>query len=282
MNRWLLCLALLAAAALPSFADDPAPPAKPCPGQCPQAGGCPAKSHTGIALDCDFGMFKFLIGCGANESAPAGGKVTVKLGCGVKADAATKCCADPAAPCCEGKAPAKCCAAFPQGKAGGECCEAKAAAGCCQAAMAGPCDDAGLCAELMAIIKETDSPDTYTVAVYALTATGGHGKRAIPTVIRNAERLGVLKGLATAKEPTGAQGALLSYLESCVEGRDVMTASCSTEPVHMAPPPMTPGAGGPVPVMFGPYQFAVPLNVTTPAGPDAACPVKCPKCPEKE
>jgi hypothetical protein len=71
--------------------------------------------------------------------------------------------------------------------------------------------------ELLDIIRTTDSPDTFMAAVAALLGADGAEKRyarlAVPVVIRNAERLGVLKGIASAEELTPVQKELLDYLE---------------------------------------------------------------------
>ena len=74
---------------------------------------------------------------------------------------------------------------------------------------------------------------------------------------------------------SGAQAALMGYLESCVEGKDVLTASYTNEAVRYPAPP-----AGPMPVFIGaPHPFAVPVTITTP---DGGCPAPCPKCPAKD
>jgi hypothetical protein len=98
---------------------------------------------------------------------------------------------------CEGAScsAASACPACKSGAAAGsDCCEAKADG--CAAKPCPACADARLYAELVAIIKETNSPDAFMVAVTGLAATEDHGRKAIPVVIRNAERIGVLKGIA--------------------------------------------------------------------------------------
>jgi hypothetical protein len=72
--------------------------------------------------------------------------------------------------------------------------------------------------ELMAIICTTKSPDTFMAAVAALLGADGpvekrYARLAVPVVIRNAERLGVLNGLASSEQLTPAQEELLDYLE---------------------------------------------------------------------
>jgi hypothetical protein len=72
--------------------------------------------------------------------------------------------------------------------------------------------------ELMDIIRSTDSPDTFMAAVAGLVGADSaaekrYARLAVAVVIRNAERLGLLKGLASAEQPTPAQEGLLDYLE---------------------------------------------------------------------
>jgi hypothetical protein len=71
--------------------------------------------------------------------------------------------------------------------------------------------------DLMEIIRTTDSPDTFTAAVTGLLGADGaaekrYARLAVPVVIRNAERLGLLKGIASAEQITPAQAELRDYL----------------------------------------------------------------------
>jgi hypothetical protein len=54
--------------------------------------------------------------------------------------------------------------------------------------------------ELVEIVSATDSPDTFALAVLALQQLGDKAKPAVPTIIRNAERLKIFSGNA----PTSA------------------------------------------------------------------------------
>ena len=49
--------------------------------------------------------------------------------------------------------------------------------------------------ELTAILNETDSAETFVVTAMALEKMGAAARPAVPAIVRNAERLGVLKGL---------------------------------------------------------------------------------------
>jgi hypothetical protein len=70
------------------------------------------------------------------------------------------------------------------------------------------------CAELIDILQDTNDPDTFLLAAFALPSLGEEGRRAIPVVVRHAARLGLLKGLAKG-EFTPAQEMLIDCLEMC-------------------------------------------------------------------
>jgi hypothetical protein len=52
--------------------------------------------------------------------------------------------------------------------------------------------------ELTAILNETDSADTFLVTTMVLEKMGPDARAAVPALVRNAERLGLLKGLFRA------------------------------------------------------------------------------------
>jgi hypothetical protein len=133
--------------------------------------------------------------------------------------------------------------------ASSECCEAKADS--CATKPCPTCADAKLYAELVAIIKETNSPDMFMVAVTGLMAAEDHGRKAIPVVIRNAERIGVLKGIAKEHEPTPVQAALQEYLAGCASREDTPPAPAdvlTTVPPAVRVQVMPSGAFVPPPV----------------------------------
>jgi hypothetical protein len=80
------------------------------------------------------------------------------------------------------------------------CCQ-----GCC--AKCGPAIAASgnndLVKELSAILKETKSPETFVVTVMALSRLGTEAKPAIPGIIRNAERLALLKDIGASGDDSG-------------------------------------------------------------------------------
>jgi hypothetical protein len=171
---------------------------------------------------------------------------------------------------CEGAsspAASACPACTSAAAASSECCEAKADS--CAAKPCPACADAKLYAELVAIIKETNSPDMFMVAVTGLAATEDHGRKAIPVVIRNAERIGVLKGIAKEHEPTPVQAALQGYLAGCASREDAPPTPADV--VTTAVPPavrvqvMPPGA-----IVPPPAPERAPVLMYAPAPPPPA------------
>ena len=75
---------------------------------------------------------------------------------------------------------------------------------CCQGCCAKCCPTKAvsvndqLLQELTTILKETRSRETFVVTVMALSRMGADAKRTVPDIIRNAERLELLKDLATS------------------------------------------------------------------------------------
>jgi hypothetical protein len=61
--------------------------------------------------------------------------------------------------------------------------------------------------ELTAILKETKSPETFLVTAVTLGRMGPEAKRAIPVIIRNAERLEMFEDLLETKAPAGSRAA---------------------------------------------------------------------------
>jgi hypothetical protein len=110
-------------------------------------------------------------------------------------------------PCAKPFDPAKCCPAKTD-QAAKPCCASRAA----------PEDERQAYLEMITIIRTTHSPDTFTAVVAGLLGADSaeekrYARLAVPVVIRNAERLGLLKGIASAEEPTPAQAELIDYLE---------------------------------------------------------------------
>jgi hypothetical protein len=107
-------------------------------------------------------------------------------------------------------------------------------------------------AELLQIIADTDSPDTFMAAVVALGRVEDVHNRTLPIIVRKAAALGVLKGIAEAEQLTPVQMAVMDYL---------MGNPPSDAPV---PPPPAPAAvawpTAPPPVPVAPAPLAVFRN----------------------
>jgi hypothetical protein len=160
----------------------------------------------------------------ADEPAAKPAKPTCCDKCEAKQAAKPECCEK-----CEAKA--ACC----------DKCEAKSACCAqCPGQMAKSVDEA-VYDELTAMIRETDSQDVFVVAVVGLGGLGETSKRAIPVVIRNADRLGVLKGIAKAETPTPAQDVVMQFLGGNM-GQGPGDAAASASMAFRAPamPPPAP------------------------------------------
>jgi hypothetical protein len=72
--------------------------------------------------------------------------------------------------------------------------------------------------ELLTLINETESPDTFLIAVEALTGLEPERKGLIAAVVRNADRLGLLKGVASGKV-TEHQEVITKMLDKLVQAR---------------------------------------------------------------
>jgi hypothetical protein len=64
--------------------------------------------------------------------------------------------------------------------------------------LAGPGLGGMVVPELVGILNETASKDTFLVTVLLLKKLGAEAKPALPAIIRNAERLNIFKGTSTA------------------------------------------------------------------------------------
>jgi hypothetical protein len=72
--------------------------------------------------------------------------------------------------------------------------------------------------ELLTLMNETESPDTFLIAVEALAGLEPERKGLIAAVVRNADRLGLLKGVASGKV-TEHQEVITKMLEKLVQAR---------------------------------------------------------------
>jgi hypothetical protein len=74
-----------------------------------------------------------------------------------------------------------------------------------------------LAAELVAILNETESVDTFLLTMSCLEAARPNAELVVPALIRNADRLGITKGISSGKNRTEQQEALLNTLEQLLK-----------------------------------------------------------------
>jgi hypothetical protein len=136
-----------------------------------------------------------------------------------------------------------------------ECCEGKAR--CPADGPRAGCGDAAVIADLVGIVRETKSRDAFVAAVMGLCRF--EDNTPMPAVIRNADRLGLLDGLAEGVEPTPARQVIAFYLMGS-DGPDG-----PADPVPSPLPPRTlPVIVGPLPAGPGATRN-LPGRVTPPA-----------------
>ena len=90
--------------------------------------------------------------------------------------------------------------------------------------------------ELIVILKETKSTETFAVTAMALGRMGPEAKRALPQLIRNAERLEVIVGQVAE--------AIVMLAESNKDGRPARYAYPMPSPSYSNGPYDTPGVAG--------------------------------------
>jgi hypothetical protein len=97
--------------------------------------------------------------------------------------------------------------------------------------------------ELVAILKTTKSSDTFLVTVKALEDIGPRARAAVPTMILNAERMGLLKDITQQAddEETDGPGIIVSEaIAHIVAPRREREAARTGAPVNYPPPPVLP------------------------------------------
>jgi hypothetical protein len=87
-----------------------------------------------------------------------------------------------------------------------------------------------LAQELLSILNETKSVDTFLITLEVLPAADIDPAVAIPTIIRNAERLELLDGFSKGERQDKAQecvgDALKHFCDKCEQGRRAPTRCC--------------------------------------------------------
>ena len=114
----------------------------------------------------------------------------------------------------------------PAAVGGAPCCvkeEACKEKGCCLP-LKKTKDDAEVVAELVKILDQTKSGDTFVATLLALSQF--EDKSPLPAVVRNASRLGLLKGLCKEDKPNHAQEMIGAYLS----GEMVAEFQCGSRP----------------------------------------------------
>ncbi len=91
-------------------------------------------------------------------------------------------------------------------------------------------------AELLTILNETTSVDTFVVTLGMLVELEPERKGMIAAVIRNADRLGLLKGVVTSGKPIPEHEAISTALEKMVAARNE-AKNRSTRPATRPQPP---------------------------------------------
>jgi len=104
--------------------------------------------------------------------------------------------------------------------------------------------------ELIAILKKTKSTDTFLVTVHALEAIGPRSKAAVPAIILNAQRLGLLKDIMQQAEDEEKDGPGIIIAEAI----EHIVAPYRDRQAALPPPPYPPA-----PAMLPPPCVVSPL-----------------------
>lgn len=128
--------------------------------------------------------------------------------------------------------------------------------------------------ELVSILNETKSPDTFAVTASCLGMMGHDARPAVPAIIRNAERLGLLKGISEFLCDEEEESKP-SKQQKMAEGiMDCLDQILSKQPSGPKPPQSyQPCATLPVPMVCPAPAFAVPENIGFPVLPPPPPPV---------
>src|SRR5207245_2151527 len=107
---------------------------------------------------------------------------------------------------------------------------------------------AGVVEELIALLDETQSRDTYLATVLVLSRLGSEAKPALPAALRNAEQLGLLRGICKHGRPGKASAAGTGILDALAA-----IAQAAPAPQYNMPTPIyTPAPAYPPPTVYTP------------------------------
>jgi hypothetical protein len=126
---------------------------------------------------------------------------------------------------------------------------------CRRPAQAAQSDNDKLVDGLVAILNETESSDTLLVTIKALADLGPRARLAVPAIIRAADRLGMLKGLAQQKGEDSEGMAVIEALEQILKGGSRPARCCA------------PCCSAFLPTASAPAPLAVPVQPTLPPVP---------------
>ena len=123
--------------------------------------------------------------------------------------------------------------------------------------------------ELINILNTTKSPNTLAATAVALVPVGEPAKKAVPAILRNAERLKVLESLGNPESRKGSVASmLLEAIYAIQSGGEVGTFVSREGPPLLPPPPPPPCYGYP----------PAPASMCPPAMAPTPNPLVCP-CP---
>jgi hypothetical protein len=123
--------------------------------------------------------------------------------------------------------------------------------------------------ELVTILNETKSADTFVVTASCLGMMGHDARPAVPSIIRNAERLGLLKGASEVVCDEESEESKPTKQQRMAEGiMDCLDQILSKQPSGPKPPQSyQPCATLPVPVVCPAPGMAMPENIGFPVLP---------------
>lgn len=119
--------------------------------------------------------------------------------------------------------------------------------------------------ELVEILKKTKSTDTFLVTVKALADMGPRARAAVPAIILNAERLGLIKDILKQVDDDEEEEApgdfIVEAIEHIVASRHDRQAAHPVAPMGYPPPP--PGALPPPPCVVSPLMCPIGPALTS-------------------